>query len=438
MSKMKIPKRYTGVAKTAVDPLGLGLGDALFGKSEGPDYSAEEKAQRDALAKGQKATDDFVSGGAAHFDKGKDLEFQSLGPARTLGDTGLGDISTDPRYKEAELAALKDLEEQSQNGFTARDRADMAQTEASVNRANRGRLGAIRQSMQARGMGGSGMDLVAEMQSAQDSAELEALRALETDAQMQERKERATSARGSLASQLQSRDFSQEAEKAAAQDAIDRFNTQNAIAVDQYNNQGRNEASAQNWNRENETSDRNSSAAYDYRKDVLGANQAQAGLNYNAAVEGENRKRMDDAAAEERASGKFGAILGAGGAVVGGVYGGPAGAAAGYQVGSGVGRSVGSNAYRNNAYGSDKRLKENIREEHPLEIEAFLDSIEPKSFDYKEGEKGRHGVLADDLAKSSIGRSIIVEDEGGMKNIKVNDAISALLQAVAHLNKKVK
>lgn len=434
----KLGKKQTGWAKTIVDPLGIGLGDAIFGADKGPDYSSYEAEQQAAIARGQEATDIFTNGGPANYVAGDRLEWDSLGPAAEQGETNLAEISLDPRYRDAELAALAELEDQANNGFTARDRAEMAQVEQSVNRANRGRIGAIQQNMQARGMSGSGMDLLAQMQSAQDSAELEAMRALEREALMQGRKQEATARMGNLASTLQSRDFGQQAQQAAAQDAIDRFNIANKNDVSKYNNSGLNSSKNANWDRANQISDLNAAAKYDHSKNILGANQNQVGMNYNYSVEKENRARGDAAAAEDRAGGKMGALMGIAGGVAGGVYGGPAGASAGYQVGSGVGNQVGRNTHRNNAYGSDKRLKENIQDEHPLEIEAFLDSIAPKSFDYKEGEKGRHGVLADDLSKTSIGRSIVVDDENGMKNIKVNDAISALLQAVAHINKKVK
>jgi uncharacterized protein YcfJ len=134
----------------------------------------------------------------------------------------------------------------------------------------------------------------------------------------------------------------------------------------------------------------------------------------------------------------MGGLGGLAGGIIGAKFGGAKGAEAGYQVGSGAGRSVGGNAYRQGVYRSDERAKENIKDEKEKDIEAFLDAIAPKSFDYKEGETGKHGVLADDLAKTKIGASLIMEDDDGMKNIKVNDAVSALLQAVAHINKKVK
>jgi hypothetical protein len=343
----KLGKKEKGLGRMVVDPLGVGIGDAIFGAPEGPDYSASEAEQQAAMDEAKNATNEFAAGGPAVYSSGDNLQWKGLGPAEKLGSSALGQISTDPKYKEVELAALRDLEEQSKNGFTAADRADMAKVEASANRANRGRIGAIQQNMQARGMSGSGMDLVAQMQSAQDSAEIEAMRALETEARMQGRKQDATSRMGSLAGSLQSRDFQQEATKASAKDFIDRFNVQNSNENARYNNQGSNQATAQNWNRTNSTSDRNAGAGADFRKDLLGAKHGQAGMNYNYSVEGENRRRMADQAEEERRSGKFGALGGIAGGIIGGVYGGPQGASAGYQVGSGAGRNIGSNAYRN-------------------------------------------------------------------------------------------
>ena len=283
--KLKIPKKISGIAKTVIDPLGItGLGDAVFGKNKGPDYSAEEAAKQAAFDKGQAATDEFVAGGPAKYEKGADLayeklspaeklqwqslspaeklqyqslapaeklQWQSLSPAEKQAQSGMADIKTDAKYKDHEMAALRELEDQSQNGFTARDKADMARTESEVNRANKGRLGAIQQNMQARGMSGSGMDLVAQMQSSQDANEIAAMRALEQEGMMQDRKSQATMNLGQMSSQLQSRDFGQEATKAQAQDAINRFNTQNSNDNARYNNQGQNQAAQNNWQQTN-------------------------------------------------------------------------------------------------------------------------------------------------------------------------------------------
>jgi hypothetical protein len=421
--RYKIPKEQRGAARTVFDPAGIvpgSISDKIFGAQDGSGYSAEEAARAQAMAEQGAATDEFVAGGPGIYSAGDNLVTSGLGNSRMDG------IKTNSRYQEAELAALKDLEDQSKNGFTASDRADMAKTEMEVNRANRGRLGAIQQNMQSRGMGGSGMDLVAQMQSAQDSQEIAALRALEREGMMQDRKQSATAKLGDLSSQLQGRDFNQEAQKAQAADAFARFNNQLA-----------NSTAEANWNRGNSTADRNVAAGTNFRGNVLSAKQGQAQQNYDYSADKQNRMMKADQEAEQRQAGNTGAIMGTAGAVFGGMKGGPQGAQAGYTAGSGAGNMIGSTAYRNNRYPSDKACKENIAEEHPLEIEAFLQSLSPKSFDYKGGEKGKHGVIAQDLEKSSIGRGIVVEDESGMKNVSMPDAIAALFEAVSHLNKKM-
>lgn len=328
---LSIPKKYKGIAKTYFDPLGLGLGDAIFGADKGLDLSQEEAAQAKAMQDMGYATDEFVNGGAAKYSQGDALGYDELGQSQ------MGSITTDPRYKDAEMAALADLEDQSKNGFTARDRAEMAKIEQEANRANRGRLGAIQQNMMSRGMSGSGMDQVAQMQSAQDANEMEALKALEQEAQMGERKQRATALRGDLSSRLQNRDFDQAAKRAQAADEIAKFN-----------DVLRNDTRIQNFNRQNNVMDANTKANYDFSKDRLGARQGQSQLGYNSAADLMNRKQIQDQQNQEANAGRGGAILGTAGGIVGGIYGGSAGASAGYQVGNGVGGQVGRNAYRNN------------------------------------------------------------------------------------------
>ena len=427
MAKKKSPLgSWAGNARQWFDPAGadpLGINNKIFGEQGGPDYSAEEADQLAAMEAQRAATDEFINAGPGRYDVGSRLGTTSL------GESQMGGISTDPRYKEAELSALRDLETQSREGFSAADRASMARTEMEANRANRGRQGAIQQNMQARGMGGSGMDLVAQMASAQDANDMEALKALEREGQAQNLRQGAASRAGGMATNMQQRDFSQAAQKAQAADQIARFNNQ-------LSNSG-NEA---NWNRANMVGDKNVAARTAFNQNVLGAKQGQAQQNYDYSVEGQNRKMLANQEAEKKAAGVTGMIGGVAGGVLGGIYGGgPQGAMAGSTVGNQGGQMVGTSQYRNR-YKSDEDCKENIRSEHPLEIEAFLASLEPKSFDFKDGEgnKNKHGVIAQDLEKSNIGRGIVVEDETGTKNISMPDAISALFEAVSHLNKKTK
>jgi hypothetical protein len=298
--------------------------------------SAEERAVIDYQNAGQ----DFIDGGAAEYQKGDDLAFQDLGELDRLGPSGYNDIVTDSRYTDNEMEALRQLEEQSKEGLTARDRADMAKVEQDANRANRGRQGAIQQQMESRGLVGSGMEFALKQQAAQDAAEMEALSGLEKNAQMQDRKQNATMQLGNMSSQLQQRDFGQAAQKASAADDIARFNTQNSNTRQQYNTEGANSSNQQNWNRGNQVADNNTNANYQYRKDSLGVNQDNATTSYNYANDMYNRKAAEKAAAAKKKSGMGAAIGGIAGAAIGTYFAPGVGTAAGASAGSALGGSM--------------------------------------------------------------------------------------------------
>ena len=84
---------------------------------------------------------------------------------------------------------------------------------------------------------------------------------------------------------------------------------------------------------------------------------------------------------------------------------------------------------------SDRRAKKDIAPEPSEKIRAFLDAIRPDSFKYKgedESAPDHHGVMAQDLEKSEIGRSLVRDTPGG-KMVDVGQAAMAALAAVAHI-----
>jgi hypothetical protein len=409
-------KRNKGALNTIVDPIGLGYGDRIFGKEEeGPDYSQYDDEQAAAIAAEQAAYEDFINGGPARYEAGPNLrldelsvgnpleyqdyqvgdeiKYNTLSPQdlAKLGPTAFDGISVDPRLVNAELDALRSLEERANEGLTLQDQADMARLQNDVNRRTRGRQGAIQQSMAARGISGSGLDLVAQMQASQDATETEALASLEKAAQAQNNKRMAAVDAGNMASNQRGQAFREDAARAAARDAISRFNTSNQVAQQRDNlgienqaidqnwsrrnqvsdqntglaNQAReanwgrenqvsdqnvgirNSSAEQNWNRTNSTADRNASAQYDYRRDKMGAGVNQAQTGYDWSAERQNREMMRDQQEKQGFSDKLGAITGVAGAIAGGKFGGPEGVAAGYQAGKGIGGAIGNNAYDN-------------------------------------------------------------------------------------------
>lgn len=397
-------------------------------KRQGEVEDTNDPTANAAMDDYRSATDEYLEGGPAEYDWLGDLELDELGELEQVKDTELSDIETDPEYDRYMMEALADLERQSDEGLTLRDEADMARIQGGVNRNLRGQRGAIEQNMARRGIKGSGLDLMAQQQAAQSSAEIEALRGLEKAAQGQERRQSASARLGQLGSQLQGQDFNQQAQIGQAQDSINRFNTQNLNQRQQYNNQMQNRQTQQNWQGQQNLANQNTRSAQDFQRNSMQAQQDLAKTNYNKAIDDRNRRQLAEQEAQRRQGAILGTVGAVGGGIAGGMAGGPMGAMAGAQAGRGLGQSI--------SY-SDERMKEGVSKEDDFDIEAFLRTIEPKKYSWKGDDKEQHGIVAQDLAGSKIGNEILREDENGMLGYDVEGAVGALLESVAHLNKKI-
>lgn len=311
---------------------------------------AQKKAYNDYM----KSLEDYKDGGAPEYQQGEDLKYQDLNPddLASLGQSDMAKITTNPRYKDAQLEALRSIEERSKNGMTAQDEADMYKLHRNVSTENRGRMGAIQNNMAARGMSGSGMDAMMQLQASQDATDREALAAMEKAGQIQNNKMNASESLGRMGGQMRSQDFGEQTARAQAADSIARFNAATRNQALSQNNQGRNDAAQSNWARGNQTSDNNVSGAYDNRKTNLSASQSAAQFGYNAATEDENARRIREAERYRRKNawkGMLGAVIG-GGAAAYGSGGNPQATAAGTQ----VGMAAGNASY---AYGGDVHSK---------------------------------------------------------------------------------
>lgn len=282
----------------------------------------------------QKALDEYQATVAKYQNNGhKDGTVAGVMSTQDVGPSAMQGVSTDPTYKANELEALKGLEAQSKQGLTDRDKASLAEAEMGANRANKGRVDAIKQGMAAHGMGGSGMDMVAQMQSAQGSNELQAMKALETAGMSTDRRTAATNNLGTVASRMQGEDFEQQAAKARAADQIAEFNN-------------RNRNGASNWNTENaqRVSDANTAGANQFAGSSMTAGLNGASTSYNAATEDENQRLLQEQQRKQRQAAQnhaYGQVAGSVvGGVAGGVTGGPMGAAAGSSAGGALGGGI--------------------------------------------------------------------------------------------------
>lgn len=173
-------------------------------------------------------------------------------------DSEMKSISTDPRLKQAQLNSLLKLQEiGSEGGMSMEDRARTAELTGELARQEQGQREAIIQNMAQRGVSGSGFELASQLTNQQGSATRASQQGMDIKAQAEKRALEALMSAGTLGGQIQSQDFSQQAQIAEAQDAINRFNTQNRQDVQARNVTSTNDGKLYNLDQDQKISDAN-------------------------------------------------------------------------------------------------------------------------------------------------------------------------------------
>jgi hypothetical protein len=95
------------------------------------------------------------------------------------------------------------------------------------------------------------------------------------------------------------------------------------------------------------------------------------------------------------------------------------------------------------ALASDENAKKDIEPKKYAmeEIEQFLKVLKPSSYEYKDAKHGtgeKMGVMAQDLEKSEIGKTMVDTAPDGTKVVDTNKAIGAMLAAMSDMSKRVK
>ena len=91
---------------------------------------------------------------------------------------------------------------------------------------------------------------------------------------------------------------------------------------------------------------------------------------------------------------------------------------------------------------SDRNAKTDVRNS-AAEIAEFTRSIKPQSWRYKDPDMPgaapgeRFGVMAQDLEKSKVGRSLVSEGPNGYKQIDTNQAVGAILATLSQMNRRI-
>lgn len=249
------------------------------------------------------------------------------------GESAMGGITLDPELKQAQLEALSSLQDISdQGGFNLTDRANLNKIANEEAIQNRGSREAILQNANARGMGGSGLELMSQLQNQQDSATRKSARDTDVAAIAQQRALDALMQRGNLANQMETQDFNRQAQTAQANDSISRFNAQTAQEQVNLNTAAGNDAAEKNLAVRQGIADNNAGIKTQNNQALINARQqefenqlkkrnGQSGVAANnSSIQGANSDRQANATNQ---------AIGTAATVAGLYFGGPAGAAAG-------------------------------------------------------------------------------------------------------------
>lgn len=331
--------------------------------------------------------------------------------AALTGRSEMDGVSTDPRFEAAQMDALSHLQDITQGGgLSAMDRANLNQIAIDESTKAKGQRDAIIQNASARGMGGSGLELMAQLQNEQNAASNKSQRDLNVAGMAEQRALEALMKQGELAGNMENQQFNQQATKAGANDAISKFNAQNIQNANLANTQARNAAQATNLANKQTIANQNADRLTQQNKQkadiaqqmfnnrITKAGGAQDAANTNAKIQGANSTSSANATNQTIGTGLTAAAL----------------------------------------MMSDERQKEEIEEFSPSD---FLDSITGYKFKYKDPKKygdGEHvGVMAQDLEKTDAGSKLVSDTPEG-KVVDYSKSGPHLMASIADLNKRLK
>lgn len=208
------------------------------------------------------------------------------------GNTEYNNINVDPTTIEAQNRALEELINLSEaKGLNAIDQQALEEIISEENRNLQAQNDAIAQEAMQRGVYGSGLELAQRLQAAQSGANRMSSRDMDVMRQAQQRALEALSSYGNLASSMRSQDYNEQAQRAAAQDAINRYNTQQTTDWNRGNVDNQNQVNQMNTDVQHKQQDSNVQAA----RDIFGNKTDIAALQtgqYNSNKE-DARKRAD-------------------------------------------------------------------------------------------------------------------------------------------------
>lgn len=155
-------------------------------------------------------------------------------------------IKTDTAARNMQVQALNQMSQYGKAGLTPDEMAQSRAQQLQVQQANNSNQQAIIQNMAQRGQQGSGAEIASRLGASQNAANTGSAAADQISSIAAQRALQAIGQSGQMAGQLNAADFNQAATKAGASDEMNRFNTQNQMALNQRNTASANQGQAAN------------------------------------------------------------------------------------------------------------------------------------------------------------------------------------------------
>lgn len=160
--------------------------------------------------------------------------------AERLGPSALAQVKADARLKEAQYSALEKMKGiEDGGGFDEADWANLNRTRNEAARADSANRANVLETMQARGVAGSGAEIAANLQSSQSAANRQYQGALDVAGDARRRYFEAIKARGAMAGDMRGQDFRERSQAAQAADTRDQLNWGRRFDVQRMNNDAR-------------------------------------------------------------------------------------------------------------------------------------------------------------------------------------------------------
>lgn len=180
-----------------------------------------------------------------------------LEQAINAGVSQVSQIQENPDLAKAQMGALEQLKSVSAGGLRPEDRAAYNEFRRNAQREAEAKRQQILQNYQARGMGGSGMELAAQLSAAQSGDENLSAQGDQLAAAASQRALQAINQMGGLAGQIRGQDFGVNQARAQAADAMKQFDVQNQIGQQARNVAQKNAAAQYNLGEKQRVADTN-------------------------------------------------------------------------------------------------------------------------------------------------------------------------------------